>query len=459
MTALVTAALLALALALALVLAARPAAALDNGAAPLPPRGLTTWELFDFNVSDAKLRALADEMVSTGLFAAGYDILWLDDGWPSCAVFSGAPGSSGCATPAPRAADGSIVPDPAKFPVGLAAVADYVHGLGMRLGIYSAPHAVTCGGYEGSLGHEALDAATFARWGIDAVKMDAGCRDDCSLIDGCLVSALERVRDGLNATGRRMLFYVDMGNPTAGPKVYNPLMRGWPNSSLAQTHFARTWPQFAPSWYPGVANAVKVWFDRHDAWSSLMDNVHQQVHLAWFQAPNYFIHPDQLTIGQGRLTAAESRSEVLLYAVLAAPMFLSAAPSALSPELLALVTNPEVLAVNHDPDATMASLVASSPLADDGSRGAVDAWVKPTSDGSFVFVLCNRDPLLARNATAVFADGGDGGSSDLFPAGAGSEVRASVRDLVARTALGTFSGAWSTTLAPHDSVMVQVRRF
>ena len=451
---------------LLLLLQAPLLAALDNGAAPVPPRGVTTWELFDFAVSDAKVRALADSMVATGLRDAGFDILWVDDGWPSCTAFSGAPGSSSCRTPAPRDANGEIVPDAGKFPDGISGVAEYVHQRGLRFGIYSAPHAVTCGGFEGSLGHEAVDAATFARWGVDAVKMDAGCRDDCSLLDGCIVSTLEKVRDGLNQTGRTMLFYVDMGNPTAGPKVYNPLQRGWPNSSMAQTHFARTWPLFAANWYPSVANAVKIWFDRFDAWSSLMDNIHKQVNLVWFQGPGFFIHPDQMTVGQGRFSAAESRSEVFLYAALAAPMFLSADPAALSPELLALVTNPEVLAVNHDADAVMASLVASSPGGGGGGggggsadgRGAVDVWVKPMSDASFVFVMVNRDAALARNATAYFADGGDGSSSDLFPAGAGAGVSAAVRDLGARSDLGTFERSWTVTLAPHDAVMIRVRR-
>ena len=261
---------LSLPLSLSLLLLLLPASdALDNGAADLPPRGLTTWELFDFNVSDAKLRALADDMVSTGLRDAGYTILWLDDGWPSCSEFDGAPGVSGCRTPAPRDAGGRIVPDPLKFPQGLAAVADYVHAKGLQLGIYTAPHAVTCGGFTASLGHEAADAATFAAWGIDAWKLDAGCRDDCSFHDGCIQASLSRVRDGLNATGRRVLFYVDAGNPTSGPTLFNPRMRGWPNNSMTQTHFARTWPEFAPAWYAPIANAVKIWFDRYGMYPRL----------------------------------------------------------------------------------------------------------------------------------------------------------------------------------------------
>lgn len=188
----------------AFFLLAHGAAGLDNGAAPLPPRGVTTWELFDFNVSDAKLRSLADSIVATGLAAAGFDILWLDDGWPSCSVYGGLPGVSHCRVPAPRDAQGWIVPDPTKFPGGIAATFAYIHSKGLRVGIYSAPHAQTCGGYAGSLQHEAADAAAFAAWGVDAVKMDAGCQDDCSIHDGCLLASLGRTRDALNATGRRV---------------------------------------------------------------------------------------------------------------------------------------------------------------------------------------------------------------------------------------------------------------
>lgn len=143
--------------------------ALPNGAALTPPRGITTWEIFNFAVSAAELEALAEGAVSTGLAAAGYSIIWLDDGWPLCAKFSGAPGTSACATPAPRAANGSVVVDDAKFPQGMAAVVASIHARGLQVGIYTAPHAVTCGGYTASLNYEAVDAATFVAWGIDAV--------------------------------------------------------------------------------------------------------------------------------------------------------------------------------------------------------------------------------------------------------------------------------------------------
>lgn len=110
------------------------ALALNNGAAPIPPRGVTTWQLFNFDVSDAKIRNLTDSIVSTGLLAAGYDILWLDDGWPNCSVYEGLPRTSHCRVPAPRGANGSIIPDPVKFPEGLAATVAYVHSRGLRFG-------------------------------------------------------------------------------------------------------------------------------------------------------------------------------------------------------------------------------------------------------------------------------------------------------------------------------------
>ncbi len=107
--------------------------------------------------------AAANTLVSSGLRDAGYTYLLIDDGWPLCAVGGGA---ARCDVPAPRGSDGRIVVDPAKFPDGFAPVAARVHALGLRLGIYTAVSAVTCGGYPASLGHEAVDAQAFADWGF-----------------------------------------------------------------------------------------------------------------------------------------------------------------------------------------------------------------------------------------------------------------------------------------------------
>lgn len=426
-------------------------ASLDNGAALVPPRGLTTWELFDFAVNASAIEAVAAAMVSSGLVSAGYDILWLDDGWPACDEFSGGPFSS-CKTPAPRGPDGRIIPDPLKFPSGLAPVAASLRARGIRMGIYSAPHAATCGGFTGSLGHEAVDAAAWVEWGITAVKMDAGCQDDCSIHDGCLLGSLARMRDGLNATGVPVLYYVDDGNPTTGPRVYNPAARGWPQNAQTATHFARAWAENVVAWGGEIANMYKLWFDRSDRWGSLLDNVGQQANFAWFQRPGAFLAPDQLTIGQGQMTAGEYRAEVFLYAALGAPMFLSAPIDRLSAAELALLTNPELLAVHADADCVMATRVWHA-TATAGDRWPVETWVRPLADGSFVWTLVNLDPAEAHTVPILFGNGGDWAGSDIFPA---SIDRGRVRDVAARADIGVFEAAANISVAPHDARLIRV---
>jgi alpha-galactosidase len=148
-------------------------------------------------VTGRALMETADKMASTGLVALGYDYILLDDGWPACAAGStecghGARiGDCGCTNPEPRLPNGDVLVDARKFPPskpglndGIKVVADYLHTKGLKMGIYTAPHGLTCGGYWGMLGHEKTDAAMYAGWGIDFLKLDMGCRMDASIHDG-----------------------------------------------------------------------------------------------------------------------------------------------------------------------------------------------------------------------------------------------------------------------------------
>ena len=67
---------------------------------------------------------------------------------------------------------GRLVPDPVKFPKGIAGLADDIHAMGLKLGIYSSAGDATCENYPGSIGHEFIDAETFASWGVDYLKYD-----------------------------------------------------------------------------------------------------------------------------------------------------------------------------------------------------------------------------------------------------------------------------------------------
>jgi len=134
-----------------------PAASGQSSAslAQTPPMGWNSWNKFGCNVSDKLIREMADAMVSSGMQAAGYQYVNIDDCWQVS-----------------RDASGTIVADPTRFPEGMKALADHVHSKGLKLGLYTDAGTGTCEKRPGSLNHEDQDAKTYASWGIDYVKID-----------------------------------------------------------------------------------------------------------------------------------------------------------------------------------------------------------------------------------------------------------------------------------------------
>ena len=133
-----------------------PAAlALDNGLARTPPMGWNSWNKFGCNVSEVLIKQMADAMVSSGMLAAGYKYLNLDDCWQGR-----------------RDNSGLIQPDAARFPSGMKALADYIHASGLKFGLYSSIGKFTCATYEASRDYATQDAQQYAAWGVDYLKMD-----------------------------------------------------------------------------------------------------------------------------------------------------------------------------------------------------------------------------------------------------------------------------------------------
>ncbi len=116
--------------------------------AATPPMGFNTWNRFGCDVSDELVRGIADAMVESGMRDAGYQYVVIDDCWQ-----------------VDRGDDGLIVPDPERFPSGMKELADYVHGKGLKFGLYTDAGPKTCEGRPGSLGYEEVDANTYAEWG------------------------------------------------------------------------------------------------------------------------------------------------------------------------------------------------------------------------------------------------------------------------------------------------------
>lgn len=122
--------------------------ALDNGLGRTPPMGWNTWNHFGCKINETLIKQTADLLVSTGLAAKGYKYLNLDDCWQIDRDFT----------------TRQIIEDKAKFPSGMASLADYVHSKGLLIGLYSDAGTKTCQGRPGSYGFEDIDAQTYARW-------------------------------------------------------------------------------------------------------------------------------------------------------------------------------------------------------------------------------------------------------------------------------------------------------
>ena len=317
--------------------------------AQTPPMGWNSWNHYGAKVTAADVRRAADELVSSGMAAAGYRYVIIDDGWQG-----------------ERDANGELHPN-AKFP-DMQALADYIHAKGLKFGIYSSPGEQTCGGFTGSYGHEAQDAAMYARWGVDYLKYDLcsfrthmqGKSQDEQL--ALMQGAYRTMHEALLATGR--------------PVVYALCSYGW----------GRVW-----EW--GAAVGANLWRTTDDIapnFRSMMFNALTQVGLEHWAGPGHWNDPDMLEIGnQGMDDPDMERTHMSLWALLAAPLIAGNDLGAMDAGTRTVLTNPEVIAVDQDPRGAQARLVAQ--------QGPLQWWAKPLADGTLAVGLINTldHPLSA----------------------------------------------------------------
>ena len=223
--------------------------------------------------------------------------------------------------PERNASTGRLVADPERFPSGIAALADYAHARGLSLGVYSSAGNTTCQGRPASLGREALDAATFAEWQVDFVKLDNCGIDDKSP----LYPPRQRyaaMGEALRQSGRKIAYSVcEWG--VADPAT-------WASSSEVGALMWRTTPDIRDAWESVISRA-----DLNEPWYA-------------YSSPGAYNDPDMLEVGNGGLTPAEERAHVALWALMKAPLILGADLAALSDAQLALLTNPVLLEIHSD---------------------------------------------------------------------------------------------------------------
>jgi alpha-galactosidase len=363
-----------------------------------PPLGWNSWNVWGTTVDDAKVRAAADAMVSSGLASVGFQYINIDDGWEG-----------------KRDASGKL-PANDKFP-DMKALADYIHSRGLKLGIYSSPGPGTCGGFAGSYQHEEADARMWADWGVDLLKHDwcsySRIAKDDSLAE--LQKPYIVMRDALAKTDRDIVY------------------------SLCQYGMGNVW-----EWGADVGgNYWRVSGDLTDVWSNMSPIGFRQAGREKWTRPGHYTDPDMLVVGKvgwgpsvhdTRLTPNEQVTHISLWALEAAPLLLGADMSQFDPFTTNLMTNEEVIAVDQDQLVKAASRVVQSER--------LEVWARPLADGTMAVGLFNRG-LHASKVTVPW--------SALSLRGAQP-----VRDLWQQKSLGSATDAFTAMVPAHGAVLVKI---
>ncbi|MEV0201619.1 NPCBM/NEW2 domain-containing protein [Nonomuraea sp. NPDC050691] len=307
-----------------------------------PPMGWSSRSL-GCAVSEASVRQAAAGLAA--LAPLGYRLVLVDDCWL-----------------APQRANGALAPDPARFPGGIKALADHLHGLGLRLGLSLSAGTKACsGGGPGSYGNEAADAELVRSWGVDHVKYD-WCNIPTADFPGQNVQQIAqtlypRMRQAL---GESVAFAMNNEDGSTVPWL-------WAKDSGAVT------------WRTNVYNRPLP-----DAYASMVDVWETNQLRVQYAGPGSWADPDLIQAGRGGMTEAEYRTQFTLWAVGAAPLVLQADPAA-APK--AVVANPKVIAVNQDKLGVPARLVRSD--------GWYHVLVKPLDGGDQAVVLFNESNRAA----------------------------------------------------------------
>jgi len=312
--------------------------------AQTPPMGWNSWNYFAVKVSDKDIRDSADQIVATGMKDAGYIYVNIDDAWQG------------------KRDEKGVLHANSKFP-DMKALADYVHSKGLKIGIYSSPGPRTCANYEGSLGHEEQDAKTYAEWGIDYLKYDL-----CSFIPAVMqkqapndkaaqmrlmIAAYDKMSKALKATGR--------------PIVLSLCQYGWDSP----------W-----EWAPELGgNLWRTTGDIEANWQSMFDILEQQKGLYSYAGPGHWNDPDMLEVGNGKLSLAENRTHFSMWAMLASPLLAGNDLPHMKPEIKAILTNKDVIAINQDPLGHQARYIYSF--------GQVEVWARDLKDGAKAIAIVN----------------------------------------------------------------------
>ena len=326
-----------------------------------PYMGWNTYYGIGGVFNERTIMSVAHALCDRGLAYAGYRTVWLDYGWASGA----------------RDAQGELVIDDRQWPQGLAWLNDQLHAMDLLAGIYTDAGPSGCEGQGvGSLGHYQQDADRFAAWGFDAVKIDF-CGGGQQRLDPrpAYRDFIHAVRN--NASRRRMLVNVcNFWRPGQLGDDYPPVER----SAYATHEWASP---IADSW----RTDTDVGFVRDVVFENVLRNLDTNACHPESAGPGHWSDPDYLAPELG-MSHSEAQAQLTMWAIAAAPLVIGSDVRALSPQTVAMLSNPEVIAVDQDPLGVQGTCVRRDA---DG-----EAWVKPLVGGGSAVALLNRGTCRQR---------------------------------------------------------------
>lgn len=315
----------------------------DDGLALTPPMGWNSWNIFEVNINETKIKEIADAMVSSGMRDAGYDYLVIDDAWMAKDRDS---------------STGELLADPEKFPRGMKVIGDYIHSKGLKFGLYECRGYLTCQKLPGSYNHEDKDMKSFASWGVDYVKLD-----------GCYAERNKRPSDqdmaiysaAIKKSGRPMILSIsDFGNGS------------WAWGAKDYAHLWRTS-------YDITADIETILYCAN---TSGGDGVsHPAFNGLWqFAGPGYWNDPDMLEVGNLK-DIKQDKLHFSLWCILAAPLMAGNDLRKMSDSVRKIFTAKEVIAVDQDPRGFQGFKIFDN----EGQQ----VYNKPLSDGTTAVLLLN----------------------------------------------------------------------
>jgi hypothetical protein len=402
---------------------------LKQVAIPLPPMGWSSWNSFSNTVDSQVIQDQAKAMTASGMKDAGYQYINIDEGW-----WLGQ-----------RDDNGNIVVEAKAWPAltpqehagDMANIVRYLHGQGLKAGIYTDAGRDGCSTVgpdlgpsypnTGSYGHYEQDFLQFAKWGFDYVKVD-WCGGEKENLDPAVQYAeIARAIQMAEAATGHPLYYSICNWGKRSPWTWAPGIDGVG---------ADIWRTSGDIVAPIVANTKNS--DRKASFPGMLGNFDKGIHPE-AEHTGYYNDPDMMVIGMPGLSDTQNRVHMALWAISGAPLLVGAGLTTLTDATRAMLTNPEVLGIDQDPLGLQAVKVAEAGT-------GLEVWAKPlASPGGRAVLLLNRTTAAASIAVKW---------SDLGLTKSGTVT---AHDVWAKKDVGGSPSSYSATVPAEDAVLLIVR--